>query len=99
MELDFPFKLPLAAFASAGWAPYTEVNADGTRHEKTATYYEAGIGVPIVKDLIEVWVPLFVSDRILDEEEFLGRGIGDRIRFVLALEKVDPTKLLRAMKP
>ena len=99
MELDFPFKLPLAAFASAGWAPYTEVNADGTRHEKTATYYEAGIGVPIVKDLIEVWVPLFVSDRILDEEEFLGRGIGDRIRFVLALEKVDPTKLLRKLRP
>lgn len=99
MELDFPFKLPLAAFASAGWAPYTEVRIDGTRAEKTAAYFEAGIGVPLVKDMIEVWVPLFVSDRILDEEEFLNRGIGDRIRFVLALEKLDPTKLLRGIKP
>ncbi|HRD52216.1 MAG TPA: hypothetical protein PKY96_06165, partial [Flavobacteriales bacterium] len=99
MELDVPFKLPLALFGSAGWAPYTQVNADGTRSVLTAAYAEAGIGLTLVKDMIEVWLPLFVSDRILEEEDYAGRGIGDRIRFVLALEKLDPTKLVRGIKP
>jgi hypothetical protein len=99
MELDFPFKVPLALFASAGWAPYTEVRDDGSRAVKTANYYEAGVGIPIVKDLVEAWVPLFVSDNILEQEEFLGRDIGDRIRFVLALEKLEPTRLVRGIKP
>jgi len=99
MELDVPFKLPLALFGSVGWAPYTQVNADGTRSKLTAAYAEAGIGLTLVKDMIEVWLPLYVSDRIFEEEDFAGRGIGDRIRFVLALEKLDPTKLVRGIKP
>lgn len=98
MELDFPFKLPLAAFATAGWVPVTTVTQDG-RSNSSATYVEAGIGVPIVKDVLEVWVPLYVSERILEEEEYLGRDIGDRIRFVFALEKLDPTRLIRGIRP
>ncbi|MFN3874744.1 MAG: hypothetical protein ACK4L7_02385, partial [Flavobacteriales bacterium] len=98
-ELDLPFKLPLALFTSAGWAPYTEVASDGSRRERTATHWEAGIGVPLAKDMVEVWFPVFVSDRIRKEEQATGRGYGDRIRFVLALEKLDPTRIVRAIKP
>jgi hypothetical protein len=98
MEVDFPFKLPLAAFASVGLAPYNEVTVD-SKTTRTAAYAEAGIGVPIVRDVIEVWLPLWVSQRIADEEKFRGREIGDRIRFVLALEKLDPTRLVRAIRP
>ncbi len=98
-ELDLPFKLPLALFGSIGWAPYTQVNADGTRSLETATYAEAGIGLTLVKDIIEVWMPIYVSDRIFEEEDFAGRTFGDRIRFVLALEKLDPTRIVRAINP
>lgn len=98
MELDFPFKLPLSAFATAGWVPITTVSQDG-KSTSSATYLEAGIGIPIVKDVLEVWVPLYVSERIVDEEEFLGRDIGDRIRFVFALEKLDPTRIIRSIRP
>ena len=97
-ELDFPFRLPLALFGSAGWVPISTVTQDG-KSTSTATYFEAGIGVPIVKDVIEIWFPLVVSERIADEEKFLDRSIGDRIRFVFALEKMDPTQLLRKVKP
>lgn len=97
-EVDFPFKFPLAAFASAGWAPVTTVTPEG-RSEGTAGYAEAGIGLPLVKDLLEVWVPLYVSSRIADEEAFLRKGIGDRIRFVLALHQLDPTRIMRRIRP
>lgn len=98
MELDFPFKLPLAAFASAGWVPLTTITSEGSS-TSTASYFEAGLGIPVVRDVLEVWFPLYVSERIRKEEEFAGRDIGDRIRFVFALEKLDPTKALRRVRP
>ncbi|HRO98381.1 MAG TPA: M1 family metallopeptidase, partial [Flavobacteriales bacterium] len=98
MELDFPFSLPLAAFASAGWVPLTSITTEGSS-TSTASYFEAGLGIPVVRDVLEVWFPLYVSERIRDEEEFAGRDIGDRIRFVFALEKLDPTKALRRVRP
>ncbi len=97
-ELDFPFKLPIAAFASAGWVPMTTITEAGSS-TSTATYFEAGLGIPVVRDVLEVWFPLYVSDRISTEEETAGRDIGDRIRFVFAIERMDPTKALRKLKP
>ncbi len=97
-ELDFPFKLPIAAFASAGWVPMTTIDEAGSS-TSTATYIEAGLGIPIIRDVLEVWFPLYVSDRISKEEETAGRDIGDRIRFVFAIERMDPTKALRKLKP
>lgn len=97
-ELDFPFKLPLAFFGSAGWVPITTITQEG-KSTSTATYLEAGIGMPIVKDVFEVWFPLFVSGRIADEEKFLERDVSDRIRFVIALEKMDPTRIVRGIRP
>ena len=98
MELDLPFRLPIALFGSAGIVPITTISKDG-RSTSTASYFEAGIGVPLIRDVIELWVPLVVSQRIADEEKFLDRSVGDRIRFVFALEKMDPTQLLRKLKP
>lgn len=97
-ELDLPTGLPLSLFASAGFAPLTTITQEG-RSTSTASYMEAGIGLQVVKDVLEIWFPLIVSQRITDEEEFLERSIGDRIRFVIALEQMDPTKLLRKLKP
>jgi hypothetical protein len=97
-ELDFPFSFPIAVFASAGWAPITTITQEG-RSTSSASYYEAGIGMPVVKDVLEIWFPLAVSQRIADEEEFLDRSITQRIRFVIALEKLDPTRIVRNLQP
>ncbi len=96
-ELDLPLPLPIALFASLGSVPVTTITQEG-KSTSAEFYYEAGVGFPIVKDAVEVWFPLIVSQRIADEETFKGRDIGDRIRFVLALEKLDPTRILRSMK-
>jgi hypothetical protein len=97
-ELDLPFRFPISLFGSAGMAPLTTVTTEG-RSTSTATYLEAGVGVQVVRDVVEVWIPLVVSDRIAKEQSYAGRDFGERIRFVFALEKLDPTRALRKVKP
>ena len=97
-EFDLPIGLPLSLFASAGFVPVTSVTQEG-KSVSTASYMEAGIGVQVVRDMLEIWFPLVVSQRIADEEEFQDRQVTDRVRFVFALERMDPTKILRGLKP
>jgi hypothetical protein len=94
MELDMPIGLPLSLYGNWGAAPYTEVTATGNE-QKWDSYFEAGFGFRIVRDIAEVWIPLVVSQNIQDEHDFNDVDFGDRIRIVLALEKLDPTRALR----
>ncbi len=96
LELDFPFALPLAAFAGYGASPVTRVTQEG-RTTDWAGNWEVGIGLRLWRDMVEVWVPLACSVDIRKEQEFRNFQFGDRIRFVLALEKMDPTQVLRKM--
>lgn len=98
-ELDLPVRFPIAVFASAGVVPVTTIANDGTRNEKGELLYEAGIGLPLWKDMIEVWMPLVWSSNISDELEFRDVPVVERIRFVLALEKMDPTRIVRNLRP
>ncbi len=94
LEADVPFGLPLMLFASAGAAPYAQVTASG-KEELWRMHYEVGFGIRIIRDIAEVWVPLAVSKEIGDQLELNNIDFMERIRFVLALEKLDPTSLLR----
>lgn len=98
MEIDAPMGLPLALFGSVGVVPITLISPQG-RSTSSATYYEAGVGIIAIRDVLEIWLPLVVSERILDEEKFLDRSISDRIRFIFALDKLDPTRAIRNLKP
>ena len=95
MEADFPFRLPLSVFASYGAAPYTSITQEGKTMDWRG-YWEAGIGVRLVRDVVEMWIPLAYSTEIKDEIETLRDfDFTERIRFVFALEKMDPTQALR----
>lgn len=94
MELDFPFALPLAAFAGYGASPITRVTPEGRTTDWTGNW-EVGIGLRLWRDMVEMWVPLAFSGDIQKEQDLRGFQFGDRIRFVLALEKMDPTQALR----
>jgi len=99
VELDFPMRVPIALFGSAGMVPVKSVAADGTKTEKPEMLLEFGVGLPLVKDVFEIWMPLGFSKNITDELDFRNVQFGDRIRFVLALEKLDPTRIIRNLKP
>lgn len=97
LEADFPFALPLSAFASYGAAPLTRVTAEGRTTDWTGNW-EVGIGLRLWRDMIEMWVPLAFSSDIRKEQELRDFQFTDRIRFVVALEKMDPTRILRNFK-
>lgn len=99
VELDFPMRVPIALFGSAGMVPVKSVAADGTKTEKPELLLEFGVGLPLVKDVFEIWMPIGFSKNITDELDFRNVQFGDRIRFVLALEKLDPTRIIRNLKP
>ncbi len=95
LEFDLPFRLPVAFFASYGAAPFTIIDQNGRRNDWKG-YWEAGLGVRIVRDVVEMWVPLAYSNDIKNEIETVrGFTFTDRIRFVFALERMDPTQFLR----
>jgi hypothetical protein len=102
-ELDLPIPIPFSLFASGGMVPSRLVigQDDGTTEIRSITshYLEAGIGLQLWKDVVEVWFPLIVSQEIEDEEVFRGAEMTDRIRFVVAFERFDPTRLLRNLRP
>ncbi|MCB0794470.1 MAG: hypothetical protein KDB88_07005, partial [Flavobacteriales bacterium] len=97
-DADLPLPVPLSLFVSGAMAPVTEALSSGTR-TVARSYFEAGIGLRIVRDMFEIWFPLVFSQDIADQLEFRGIGPGERVRFILALEALDPFKLLRNMKP
>ena len=98
MEIDFPFRIPLCAFASYGASPYTEITQAG-KEEKWKGQWEAGIGIRIIRDVAEVWVPLAYSEDIKNELEVTREfTFAERIRIVVALEKLDPTQGLRKVQ-
>ncbi|MBK7556653.1 MAG: M1 family metallopeptidase [Flavobacteriales bacterium] len=99
VELDFPMRVPIALFGSAGIVPVKSVATDGSKTEKPELLLEFGVGLPLVKDVFEIWMPLGFSKNITDELAFRNIQFGDRIRFVLALEKLDPTRIIRNLKP
>lgn len=94
LEADMPFVIPLSLYASAGAAPYTLVSS-GIRSQQWRMHAEAGIGIRIVRDVAELWVPLLFTRDIADELALRDVDFAERIRFVLALEELNPAKLLR----
>lgn len=98
MELDAPFALPLSLFASAGASPVKTVTQGGTT-TSTEFQYEGGIGIRLIRDMAEVWIPLFASEDINDQLDLLDYDFLERIRFVFAIEKLDPTGALRNLAP
>lgn len=96
MEVDFPFTLPLTAFASYGASPVTLVTQDGKTTDWRGNW-EVGLGLRVWRDMAEVWVPLAFSEDIQKEQDLRGFNFTDRIRIVLALEKMDPTQALRKL--
>ena len=102
MELDLPLPVPISLFSSWGMVPSRlTIHSNGTTEVRNtiSKYYEAGVGLQLIRDVMEVWFPLVVSDRIADEEEFQQRQVSDRIRFVIDFAHFDPTRVLRNLRP
>ncbi|HEX7414992.1 MAG TPA: M1 family metallopeptidase [Bacteroidia bacterium] len=86
------FKLPLLLYADIGTcAP------DGLALPNQNLFYNAGIDIVIARDIFEIFVPLVISQNIIDNNTLMGvnNNLLHQIRFVLNLNKVNPFTLIK----
>ncbi len=86
LSADLPFGFPLALFADIGMAP---------SGNEIRTFYDAGGSIPLIRDILEIHVPVFYSQPIQEEMELNNVRFWERIRFTLRLDRLDPFEQLR----
>jgi len=99
VELDFPTAIPLVAFAGTAIAPSSSFNDNGELVTEAKALYETGVGLRLIRDVFDVWMPLAFSSEIAGGFDFQGIPFHERIRFTLNLQRLDPTRLLRKAAP
>ena len=86
------FKLPLLLYADLGAAA-----SDGFVTGQSNLVYDAGIDIVIARDIFEIFVPLVISQNILDNNTLNGvnNNLFHQIRFVFNLNKVNPFGIIK----
>ncbi|MCI5057004.1 MAG: hypothetical protein MRY83_12895, partial [Flavobacteriales bacterium] len=82
LKIDLPIPLPLGFFTDFA----VNSNNDFT--------YDFGVHCILLKDIIEVYVPLGYSKNLQEAIDLSGRSFGDQIRFVLNLPAMGPLQAL-----
>ncbi len=84
------FKLPLLLYADIGACA-----SNGIPNQNL--FYNVGIDIVIARDICEVFIPIAVSQNILDNNTLNGvkNGVFQQIRFVLNLNKINPFGLIK----
>ncbi len=93
------FKLPLLFYADAGiyTAHYQSISSTGQVTKGISSpevLYSGGIGIPLIRGIAEIYVPLFHSKNIKESYSYAPDFV-DRIRFVFNLSKLNPLKMIK----
>jgi hypothetical protein len=88
IQFDLPAKLPMRFFFDVGTNNYY-INGDIPNYKTVA--YDAGISVYLIKNVAEVYFPLFRSTDI--KESLASDKYKEQIRFVLNFNLMDPFRL------
>ncbi len=92
LKTSLPGKNPFKLYADFG-------TYDGAKTAFTGSQllvYEAGLDLCIFKGICEIYFPIVWSSDLKDNSEYItGSGYGEKIRFTLNLNKLDPFKLVR----
>jgi hypothetical protein len=93
-SVDFPKKIPLSAFANLS----TFSRAKDVLENGEMFIYEAGIRVNIIKNIFEIYVPLYISKDMQRVADLNQQHFIDRIRFKLNLNSLNPLKAVKRYK-
>lgn len=86
-----PGKIPFKLFADLGLFPDNSNNQSSTQF-----VYTAGVSIPIIKNVCEIYIPFLISDEI-------DLNLGDKkwyekITFTFELQKANPFELIRKIQ-
>ena len=89
-EVDIPVKLPLSLFFGAGYSSTfkkSELLDD--------VVFSGGVGIPIVRNYFQIYIPLFYSDGVQTNLDLKGTEFKNTIMFELNIDMMNPFNLLR----
>lgn len=95
LSFDLPWKLPIALFADAGIVPKEKT---GT-YEAETFYYDGGISLILIRNVLEVHIPLLRSNAIKEAQEINGMKFADQIRFVFSIRNFNIRNLKNSINP
>lgn len=61
--------------------------------------FNAGLSVPVVPNVFEIYFPLLSSSDINDNLDLMTKNYWQRIRFTINFNNINPLKRVRAIKP
>ena len=85
--------MPLFVYADAG--AYHAIGMD----ENAEILWTAGVGVPIIKNFVEVFFPVISSQNILDAQKNYSERYIDKVRFTFYLNRANPFDVLKNNLP
>ena len=89
-EVDMPVSLPVSIFGGLGFS------SDFTKSEYLDdVIFSGGVGIPIVRDYFQIYIPLFYSEGIQRNIDISGIGFKNTIMFELNIDMMNPFNLLR----
>ncbi len=87
VELDLPLGLPLGIYIGAAYGESSSGRID--------EIYVAGVSVPLIRNVFEVYVPLLYSQNVKDALNSGNTKFGETIMFQLNLNLVNPFDLIK----
>lgn len=94
LKANIPGKLPLALFFNiATFGKYSEI-----LQNKEFAIYEAGVSIILIKDIAEVYFPLYISNDMQRVSDLNNQNFSNRIRFILNLNALNPLKAVKNYK-
>ncbi|MFM1999227.1 MAG: hypothetical protein RL204_1174, partial [Bacteroidota bacterium] len=88
-EVELPIGLPLSIFGGLGYS------GDFRKNElQEDVIYSAGLGIPIVRDYFQIYIPLFYSESNIGSDNS-GIKFKNTIMFELNIDLMNPFNLLR----
>ena len=92
IRTTIPGKVPLRLYANAG--TYIVEHTGSVEYSENKTGYELGIELSIIPDIFAVYFPALMSDDLKQMSDELTDHYGQKIRFFLCLNKINPFRLL-----
>jgi hypothetical protein len=87
---SLPGKLPLKLYADFG-------TYENEENDREILNYNAGLIVSFIPDNFEVYIPLMVSKQIQNTLDLNSTSFGERIRFVLNINALNPARIFRTL--
>lgn len=90
LSADLPLPVPLKFYFDLGTFEGITTIMEGI---SKSVMYDGGVGLVLMKNTLEVYVPLFMSKDIRENLEVNDTRFTDRIRFVMNIRNLAPVKL------